>query len=182
VREKPPCGFAGFSGAINNGLMPAKIDSAVVVSEEKQIRSIYQGLLDSWNRRSAEDMAALFAGEGYIVGFDGSLINGQEEIREHLRPIFANHPTAAYVTKVKSVRFLTPEVAVLNAVVGMVPPGQSDINPAVNAVQTMVAARQDRSWRIAVFQNTPAAFHGRPEETEKLTQELREVLHSSQAK
>ena len=48
-------------------------------------------------------------------------------------------------------RFLTPDVAVLRAVAGMVPPGQSDLNPAVNAVQTLVAARQDGQWRIAVF-------------------------------
>jgi len=58
----------------------------------------------------------------------------------------------------------------------MVPPGKSDLNPAVNAVQTLVAARQDSRWRIAVFQNTPAAFHGRPELSERLTEELRQVL------
>jgi uncharacterized protein (TIGR02246 family) len=61
------------------------------------------------------------------------------------------------------VRPLGPGVALLRAVPGMVPPGQSDINPAVNAMQSLVAAHRDGAWRIELFQNTPAAFYGRPE-------------------
>lgn len=121
-------------------------------------------------------MAALFAKDGNLVGFDGSPVSGRAQIASHLGPIFASHRTAAYVAKVRSVRFLTPEVAVLRAVAGMVPPGQSDIHPPVNAVQTLVAAKDGGQWRIAVFQNTPAAFHGRPEMSEMLTEELRQVL------
>ncbi len=34
-------------------------------------------------------------------------------------------------------------------------------------------------WRIALFQNTPAAFHGRPEFSEQLTAELHEALRQS---
>jgi uncharacterized protein (TIGR02246 family) len=67
-------------------------------------------------------------------------------------------------------------VAILIAAVGMVPPGGSDINPAVNAIQVLVATKQDGAWRVESFQNTPAAFHGRPELVEQMTQELRAVL------
>ena len=95
-----------------------------------------------------------------------------------LQQIFDDHQTAAYLGIVREVRFLTPEVAVLRAVVGMVRQGQSDLNPAANAVQTLVAVRQETSWQIAVFHNTPAAFHGRPELAEALTQELRDLLRS----
>ena len=47
---------------------------------------------------------------------------------------------------------------------------------AVNAIQILVAARRDGQWRIELFQNTPAAFHGRPEASEVLTAELRAAL------
>ena len=80
------------------------------------------------------------------------------------------------MSKVKSVRLLSPEVAILRAIVGMVPPGQSDLNPAVNAHQTLVAAKRDGTWRIAFFQNTPAQFHGRPELVQQMTEELRQLL------
>jgi hypothetical protein len=58
----------------------------------------------------------------------------------------------------------------------MVPSGASDLDPALNAVQTLVASRRDDQWRIELFQNTPASFHGRPADSERLTRELREVL------
>lgn len=144
--------------------------------DEIEVRALYRQMLDSWNKRSADGFAALFTHDGNVVGFDGSMMDGPAEIESVLGQIFANHPTAAYVAKVRSVRFLAPDVAVLRAVAGMVPPGQPDLNPAVNAVQTVVAAKDDDRWRIVLLQNTPAAFHGRPEASEKLTEELRQLL------
>ncbi|MCI0394267.1 MAG: SgcJ/EcaC family oxidoreductase [Chloroflexi bacterium] len=133
-------------------------------------------MLDSWNRRNAATYAALFAADGNLVGFDGSPINGQAEIESHISQIFADHPTAAYVGKIREVRFLAPDVALLRAVVGMVPPGQSDLNPATNAIQSLVTAKRDGQWRIALFHNTPAQFHGRPELAQQLTEALRQLL------
>ncbi|MGH2598135.1 MAG: SgcJ/EcaC family oxidoreductase, partial [Dehalococcoidia bacterium] len=127
------------------------------------VRSLYQSLLDSWNARSADRFAALFDEDGYTIGFDGSLMHGRTEIAAELGRIFADHPTAAYVGKPKLVRLLTPETAVLRAVAGMVPPSRLDINPAVNTMQSLVTTKRDGAWRIAVYQNTPAQFHGRPE-------------------
>jgi uncharacterized protein (TIGR02246 family) len=98
------------------------------------------------------------------------------EIEAQLRQIFQDHQTAAYVAKVREVRFLTAETAVLRAVVGMVLPGQTDLNPAVNAVQSLIAVKYERKWQIALFQNTPAQFHGRPDLAEQLTEELSSLL------
>jgi uncharacterized protein (TIGR02246 family) len=149
-----------------------------VNNEERAVRSLYEELIDSWNKRDAAKMASLFAKDGNVIGFDGSQMNGPAEIESTLGQIFKEHQTAPFVTKIREVRFLKPGVAVVRAVVGMVPPGQSDIKPDVNAIQTMVASKDDGRWRVAVFQNTPAAFHGRPELAESLTQELREVLRN----
>ena len=90
--------------------------------------------------------------------------------------IFKHHQTADYVWKIKDVRLLHSEVATLSAIVGMIPPGQKDINPAANAIQTITAIRQNDVWKIALFQNTPAQFHGRPEMVERLTKELNEQI------
>ena len=54
----------------------------------------------------------------------------------------------------------------------MIPPGKSDLNPATNAIQSLIAQKQGDGWRIALFQNTPAQFHGRLEAVEALTEEL----------
>ncbi len=64
----------------------------------------------------------------------------------------------------------------MRAIVGMVPPGKEDLEPALNAVQTLVAARNEGTWQIALFQNTPAQLHGRPELVKRMTKELRQPL------
>lgn len=141
---------------------------------EEALTCLYEDLLAAWNRRDAAGIASLYSARGSQVGFDGSVANGPHEIEAHLAPIFANHPTAAFVGKVREVRALGRDAALLRAIAGMIPPGRNDINPEANSIQTLVAARDaEGRWRVEMFHNTPAAFHGRPEEREKLTQELR---------
>jgi uncharacterized protein (TIGR02246 family) len=155
---------------------PTGESHAAGAAEEAAIIALYHQLLKCWNRRDAAAYAARFEQEAHVIGFDGSPMSGRTEVEATLRQIFADHVTATYVAKVRGVRFLTPQVAILRAVVGMVPPGQSDINPAVNAMQTLVAHKHGGDWRIALFQNTPAQFHGRPDAAEALTRELRALL------
>jgi len=145
-------------------------------SDEMEVRRLYHQMLDGWNKRNADAFAASFAEDGEVIGFDGSQMNGREEIAATVGQIFADHVTAPYVSKVKSVRLLSSDVAILHAIVGMVPPGQSDLNPAVNAHQMLVAVKHNGIWRIELLQNTPAQFHGRPELVQQMTEELRQVM------
>ncbi|MBT2725769.1 SgcJ/EcaC family oxidoreductase [Bacillus sp. ISL-75] len=145
-------------------------------SDSKEVQAVYKKLLDAWNERSAEGMAKLFTDDGESIGFDGSQSIGRQEIFSHLQPIFEHHSTARFVSKVKDVRFLSSEIAILRAIAGMVPPKQSDINPNVNTHHTLVVVKRNGDWRIQLFQNTPAQFHGRPELVEKMTAELRELI------
>jgi len=142
-----------------------------------EVRRLYAGLLRAWNERDADRYAALFASDGMVIGFDGSQAAG-EQIKAHLQEIFGDHQTAAYVGKIRQVRPFGPDGVVLQAISGLVPPGQERLNPAVNAVQTLVAERQDGDWRIVLFQNTPAQYHGRPELAEQHTAELQPLVDS----
>jgi uncharacterized protein (TIGR02246 family) len=142
----------------------------------EQARNLYADILRCWNERDAEGFAALFVRQGNVVGFDGSQVDGQAEIEAHLRQIFGDHQPAAYVGKVREVRLLTPDVVLLRAVAGMLPPDQSDLNPDLNTIHTLVATKQRDRWRAELFQSTPAAFHGRPDATQALTAELRSQL------
>ncbi|BDG45992.1 MULTISPECIES: SgcJ/EcaC family oxidoreductase [Parageobacillus] len=141
-----------------------------------EIQALYHQFLEAWNSKNARAMADLFADTGELIGYDGSLEIGREKIFLHLDAIFKDHPTARFVGKVKSVRLLSANIAVLRAIAGMVPPGQSDINPNVNTHHTLVAEKNGEKWQIQLFQNTPAQFHGRPELVEQMTEELRQLL------
>jgi uncharacterized protein (TIGR02246 family) len=136
------------------------------------VHDLYRRLIDAWNGRRPDEYAALFADEGAIVGFDGSTAAGRTEIARHLGDVFGDHPTARYVTKVRATHALGPDGAVLRAIAGMVPPGQRRLNPELNAVQCLTAERDGSDWRIVLFQNTPAQYHGRPHLGEEHTAEL----------
>jgi uncharacterized protein (TIGR02246 family) len=143
---------------------------------ERDVGSLYAKLIGAWDGRDAKSYAALFTQDGGIVGFDGSIVDGRDNIERHLAEIFGSHPTGAYVTKVSDLRPLSVDVVLLRAIAGLVPPGQTDLHPDRTAVQTLVAVQREGSWRIASFQNTPAQLHGRPEERDRVNNELRQIL------
>lgn len=144
--------------------------------EEALVSIVYQNLLQAWNNMDSKAFAGLFAKDGSLVGFDGSQANGREEIEKHLSDVFSNHKVATFIGIVREIRVLGDDTALLRAVAGMVPPGKTAINPATNAVQSMLVQKFEEKYRIAMFQNTPAAFHESPEEAEKLTRELEQQL------
>jgi uncharacterized protein (TIGR02246 family) len=141
-------------------------------SDESAVRTLYQELLASWNAHDASSFAATFTDDAEVIGFDGSQMIGRAEIGATLEGIFTDHETGAYVGIVRSVRFLSSDVAMLRAVSSVIPAGQTDLNPALNAQQTLIAVKHDGVWRIMLYQNTPAQFHGRPDLAQRLTDEL----------
>ena len=137
-----------------------------------EVEALYFALLDAWNRRDAAGMSEHYAEDGVQIGFDGSRIDGPAQVRAHLETIFRDHPTARFVAKVSDCRLLDAGHALLTAVAGMIPSGEDQLKADRNAVQTLVASRTNGDWRVELFQNTPAAWHGRDEDREKLTAEL----------
>jgi uncharacterized protein (TIGR02246 family) len=140
--------------------------------QDAEIRALYAQYLAGWNQRSGASVSACFTDDGEVVGFDGTVHFGRLSIAADLRRLFADHPTPAYIGLVRSVRPVAAGVAVLHAVAGMVPVGGDDLDPGLHAVHTLVAVEDDGRWKIAVFQATPAQYHGRPEAVEALTAEL----------
>jgi uncharacterized protein (TIGR02246 family) len=154
--------------------MEKELTGTVLQNDVSAIQSLYHQLISSWNEMSSKTYANLFTADGSIVGFDGSEANSRKEIHEHLSLIFADHAPARFVTIIREVRILSSSVGLLRAVAGMIPREGKEINPKTNAIQSLVAVKQGEHFRIELFQNTPAAFHGRQQDAEKLTKELQE--------
>jgi uncharacterized protein (TIGR02246 family) len=146
------------------------------MQSEDEVRELHARLIEGWNANDAAAMAAPFASDALKIGYDGSQMLGPEEIESQLGQIFADHRTATYVTNIRSVKPVGSDAALLHAVAGMVPPDGAEIMPDRNAIQTLVAHRDDDGWSVMLFQTTLAQFHGRPELTEALTAELAERL------
>lgn len=138
-------------------------------------RELYLQLLRAWNARDAAAMADCFRDDGIMIGFDGSVADGRANILDHLSPIFADHPTASFVTIIRSIREAGTS-CILLADAGMLPPGGTELNTEATARQTVVADRgDDGQWRIALFQNTPAALHWDDNARSALSDELQGV-------
>ena len=170
VRQK-----VASSSGLSVSLEYAEGDGGVAVAQAVEL---YTHLLGAWNRRDPESFAALFTATGSAVGFDGAQMNGRAEIETGLRDIFSSHRTASYVAKVREVRPLGSDAALLRAVAGMIAPETHQLNPAVNAVQSVVFVSERGDVRVALLQNTPAAFHERPDLAQQLTGELSAVARS----
>ncbi|HMV42957.1 MAG TPA: SgcJ/EcaC family oxidoreductase [Leptospiraceae bacterium] len=146
------------------------------LNDKENIRSLYEKWIFAWNHQNAKSMSDLVSEDGDIIGFDGSHMRGPNQVYDTISQIFAAHPTGLYVSIVQEIKLLSETTAILRAVVGMIPRGGSEINPAVNAIQSLIAVKKKEQWFIELFQNTPAAFHGRPEVAEQLTKDLRSAL------
>ena len=144
--------------------------------ETQAIKELHKQLLTFWNDQSGAGMASLFTEDANVIGFDGSQMNGRLQIETELKKVFADHKTARYVWKVEEIRFLDSQTALLRAIVGMVPPGKKELNPATNAIQSLIAIKQNGLWKVSLFQNTPAQFHGRPELVDAMTKELSKLI------
>src|SRR5262245_1578754 len=102
-------------------------------TDEAAIRELYQQMIDGWNAGSGHDFAAPFEEDGDQVGFDGTHFRGRQEIasfHQHLFDMFLKG--SSLVGKVRSVRFLTYNVAVIHAVGGTVMAGQTELDPERN--------------------------------------------------
>jgi uncharacterized protein (TIGR02246 family) len=143
------------------------------------VETLYRNLLDRWNEGDASGFRSLFRDDGSLIGFDGTSVESAGSIGEHLTAIFADHEQPRYVSKVREIRALGPDAALLRAVAGLVPPGASRIEPELNAEQVLAAVRRNGEWRIAHFQNTPVTLDGRPEERDALSAELQALVGSS---
>ena len=81
------------------------------------------------------------------------------------------------VGKVRSLQFLTSDVAVMHTIGGTIMSGQTDIDPERNSVQVFITRRDDKGkWRVALFTNTRAQYIGRPEQSQELTAEVRNLF------
>lgn len=144
--------------------------------DKAKIQNLYDQFIKSWNDQSADGMADLITENGHMIGYDGSQMDGPEDVRKTIGEIFKQYPTGIFITVTKDIRFLSDKIAFLRASSGIVPRGGDDINPNVNAHQTMIAVEENGQWKISLFQNTPAQYHMAPEKKDEMSAELRKQL------
>jgi uncharacterized protein (TIGR02246 family) len=136
-------------------MRPERSEKTANPADEAAVRDLYQELMDGWNRGSGDAFAAAFTEDGDLVAFDGTHFEGREEIAPFHQELFEKWMKGTrLVGKVKDVRFLSSDVALMHAVGSTVMRDKSEPSPERDSIQTLVAVRRDGEWRLAAFQNT----------------------------
>jgi uncharacterized protein (TIGR02246 family) len=122
-------------------------------TDEAAVRALLQRLYEAWG--DADAYAAAFTADADYIAFDGSHFRGRRAIAEGHRPLFERFLKGSrLVGESSSVRFLTPDVALIHGKGAVVRASQRRPSRGRLSVQTLVAVRQADGWRLAAFQNT----------------------------
>ena len=86
-----------------------------------------------------------FAEDADLVGFDGTYLKGRQEIISFHQQLFDTYVKGSrLVGKIRHVRFVTSDVAIIHTIGGTIMAGQTDIEPERNSVQTLVATKNSK--------------------------------------
>jgi uncharacterized protein (TIGR02246 family) len=85
--------------------------------DEATIRSLYEQMIDGWNKGSGQVFAAPYNDDSDFIGFDGTHMKGRQEIASFHQMLFDKFLKGSrLIGKIRSIRFLTPDVAIMIAV------------------------------------------------------------------
>jgi uncharacterized protein (TIGR02246 family) len=109
-------------------------------------------------------VAELFTENGSFVVGDGTVLDGRSEIVAYFERLLDSTDRSG--TSLKGVRStvhfdhewqIAPDVVVVRTRGGLIFPGERDVAPERQAVQTWVVTRRGETWLAAAYQNTRVA-------------------------
>ncbi len=124
-------------------------------ADEAAIRELFGLLLDDWGRGDGEAYGSRFTEDADYVAFDGTLTRGRREISASHQRLFDKFLKGTRLMgRVLSIKFPSPDVALVHATGGTVMRGKTKPSPERDSIQTLVAVRKGSEWRIAAFHNS----------------------------
>lgn len=132
---------------------PARRESWSAADVEA-VRAFPLKLAAAWNEGSGEGFAAPFTDDADFIAFEGTHLEGREEIRAFHQQLFETVVKGTSIEgEVKFARFLGPDLAIVHAVARVTLAGQSRPSPSRDSMQLFVAVRRDGEWRVAAVLN-----------------------------
>jgi uncharacterized protein (TIGR02246 family) len=134
--------------------MGGSTDAATPAQDEREIRAIVDRMFDAWGRGDAVAYHADLTDDADYVAFDGSRRSKADSIRSHENLFRTVLYGSRLVGEVESVRFVTPDVAVVHVTGSVVEGWRQTMRRRRLSLQTMVVVRRDGRWQVTAFHNT----------------------------
>lgn len=128
-------------------------------SDEQAIRKTAASFEAAFRDKKAEALAAHYAPDGEVVDTSGNAVRGRKAITEEFQRLFDEHRDAKMSITIKSIRFVSPGVAIEDGTTALVlAKGQ----PGILGRYTAVQVKQDGHWLIASTRDLAAASDAIP--------------------
>ncbi len=141
--------FFSFATAISWAQMPSSMDA-----DSTAIKQCVAAWEDAWNRHDARATAMAYVEDGDFSSTTGIPSHGWKELETHYNEIFTTFLKDAHRTDtVKSIRFLTPEIASVDIdwqMTGAKTRDGKDV-PIRKGLLTWVVTKHNGQWMITIY-------------------------------
>jgi uncharacterized protein (TIGR02246 family) len=141
--------FVSFSASVSWAQMPASMDA-----DSAAIKKCVAAWEDAWNRHDAHATATRYVEDGDFSSTTGIPSHGWKELEEHYNAIFTTFLKDAHRTDtVKSIRFLTPEIASVDIdwqMTGAKTRDGQDV-PIRKGLLTWIVTKHNGQWMITIY-------------------------------
>lgn len=141
--------FFSFAVAVSWAQMPASVDA-----DSAAIKQCVAAWEDAWNRHDAHATAMAYVEDGDFSSTTGIPSHGWKELEAHYNEIFTTFLKDAHRTDaVKSIRFLTPEIASVDIdwqMTGAKTRDGKDV-PIRKGLLNWVVTKHSGQWMITIY-------------------------------
>ncbi|GLZ77657.1 hypothetical protein Afil01_24640 [Actinorhabdospora filicis] len=124
-------------------------------ADSAAVTALFDRLNAAWGAGDAEAYADAFTEDADYVTFVGTHLHGRKQIVDAHAALWEKFQKNTHLYgKIRRMRFLTPDVAVIVTEGAVLKPGQDAPKRSQLKVQTLTAVRNGGQWRFAAFQNT----------------------------
>jgi uncharacterized protein (TIGR02246 family) len=124
------------------------------MSSNDELMALFDRMCQMWTDGDAEGYGACFTADSDYVSYDGTRAIGRKPMvaahDELFRGVLAG---SGLIGEVESIRYLSPEIAVLHATGSVLTPWRNKLPRRRVSRQTLVAVRTADGWRFAALHN-----------------------------
>ena len=124
-------------------------------STESALHELFNRLEHTWNAGDATAYGECFTPDCDYITFEGGHLQGRNENAKAHQQLFNTFLKGSKLEgRIKDIRFLTPDVAVLHAIGNVRLRWQSRPALGRESIQTYVAVKRNGIWQFAAFHNS----------------------------
>ena len=127
----------------------------MTTSDHKAITDVLHRVDAAWAANDADAFADLYRADGTVV-LPGRNLVGREAIRADMKEKYAGvYRGTTSRNDAESIRLLGSDAAVVVGLSGIMAPGERTVAPEFQRRATWVLSRQDGTWLVDAYHNSP---------------------------